>query len=70
MSDLQLERPKDVKGEVINALSAASGALDIAWKIGFDANTLASELPAFQKMQTLKKDINDLMLQVSKLRGL
>lgn len=70
MSGIPLQQPKDVKGEIMNALSAASGALDVAWKTGFDANALASELPAFQKMQALKRDINDLMLQVSKLRGL
>lgn len=57
------------KQSIINELANASRALQQAFKVGTELNAMAADVPAFQRMQAMVKELNALMLEVNKLRG-
>lgn len=57
---------EEVVGKIKESYQALGDALSIATK----ANPLAADVPVFQKMQALAKEVSALMLEVNKLRGL
>lgn len=62
--------PMSVKDKVTKHLSDAHKSLMEAHMAAITANPLAGDVPAFQKMQGLAKELSALMLEVNKLRGL
>jgi hypothetical protein len=54
----------------MNGLKDASTAVNAAWVAGVSGNALAADLPAFQRMKEIEKELGVLMLTVMKLRGL
>lgn len=61
---------RTTKEHVINLLNDALKASQQAYNIAVSAQPLAADIPAFQNIQKLSREIQDLMQQVSKLRGL
>lgn len=59
-----------MKSQVTQELKNAGDALRQAWSAGVKSNPLAAELPAFQRMKELEKEIGQIMLAVTKLRGM
>jgi hypothetical protein len=60
----------DVKTSVVGHLAIASKEIQAAYKDGTDYHPMAAEIPVFQKLQGLIKELNAIMLEVNKLRGL
>lgn len=59
-----------MKAQVIQELKVAGDALRNAWSWGVKGNPLAAEIPAFQRMKELEKELGQIMLAVTKLRGM
>lgn len=59
-----------MKALVTAELKNAGDALRNAWSLGVKSNPLAAELPAFQRMKEIEKELGQLMLAVTKLRGM
>ncbi len=60
----------DTKAAVLGKIKDSSQALSEAYALAMGANPLAADVPVFQKMQALAKEVSALMLEVNKLRGL
>lgn len=58
------------RDRVIKKLSDALEALRLAHLIAINAHSLANDLPVFQRIQMLQKEISSVMIDVNKLRGL
>ena len=59
--------PKDI---ILTKMTEASQLLAEAHSVGLKANAMASDVPAFVRLQALTRDVNMLVLEISKLRGL
>lgn len=59
-----------IRDNIINRLSTAQLALSEAYQLGVGKNPMAADLPVFQEMQALGKEIATVMQKVSKVRGL
>lgn len=70
ITSASLKDPVSVKDKVTKHLSNANQSLLEAHMVALTANPLAGDVPAFQKMQGLAKELSALMLEVNKLRGL
>jgi len=55
---------------IIDHLNAAAKELGAAYNLATKANPMAADLPVFQAIQKMQKDVGTLMQQVSKVRGL
>lgn len=60
----------DTRTLIMQKLNAAQLALQEAYKAGMGKNPMVQDVPAFQDMQRLGKEISELMQKVSKVRGL
>ena len=58
------------KSEIIVDLRNAAESLRKAWTAAVKANPMASDLPAFQRLKDMEKELAKLMLDVTKVRGL
>ena len=56
--------------EITAHLNAAAKELGSAYNLAIKANPMAADLPVFQAIQKMQKDVGTLMQQVSKVRGL
>ncbi len=59
-----------MKAQVMQALREASDNLSAAWSMGVKSNPMALELEVFKKMKEMQKELGQMMVVVSKLRGL
>lgn len=59
--------PKEV---VMQKLQNAMQELTLAHSLAVQANPMAAELPIFQQIQGMAKDLQPLMVAMHKLRGL
>lgn len=61
---------RTIKEQVITELGEALKSTQHAYNIAVGAQPLAADIPAFQQVQKVSRDIQDLMQQISRLRGL
>lgn len=61
---------ESVQQEVIKKLSAASKELQEAHRLAVKKNPMAQDLPVFQRVLKMQKDLTEVMQEVSKVRGL
>lgn len=59
-----------VRQKITAHLNAAQTALRLAVAEGQNASPLTANIPAFQRMEGMSKEIAALMLEVNKMRGL
>ena len=59
-----------VQGMVISSLVGALAGLKDAYKIGVDKTPMAANVPVFQRMLALQKELQTMMIEVGKVRGL
>lgn len=59
-----------MKAQVMEALKGASDNLSAAWVAGVQANAMAADLEVFKKMKDMQKEIGQMMLTVTKIRGM
>ena len=58
------------KTEIVTHLRNAGESMQSAWATAVKANPMASDLPAFQKLKDMEKELARLMMEVTKVRGL
>jgi hypothetical protein len=58
------------KQQIMKKLSNVIQELAQAYNVACKTNPMASDLPVFQQMQGIGKDVNGMLIAVSKLRGL
>lgn len=58
------------KTEIVTHLKNAGESLRSAWTTAVKANPMASDLPAFQRLKDMEKELARLMLDVTKVRGI
>jgi hypothetical protein len=63
-------KPQDAKSRILSHLKHSSDSIGLAWTSGVQENALAAELPAFQRMKEIEKELGQLMLTITKLRGI
>lgn len=61
---------RTIKEQVITELGEALKSTQRAYNIAVGAQPLAADIPAFQRVQQLSREIQDLMQLISRLRGL
>jgi hypothetical protein len=59
-----------VRDGIITKISAAANELSNAYLDAVKANPMAADLPVFQKLQKLQKELTAVMQEVNKVRGL
>lgn len=59
-----------VQQEVIKQISEASKVLLAAYSTATKANPMAEDLPVFQRMMQIQRELGTVMQEVSKVRGL
>ncbi len=58
------------RDKVITAMSAAQQELGKAWQAAMQANPMTADVPVFQRIQGMQKELGAMMMEVSKIRGL
>lgn len=59
-----------MKAQVMQALKEASDNLSAAWSMGVKANAMAADLEVFKRMKDMQKELGQMMLTITKLRGM
>jgi len=59
-----------IQQEVIKKVAAATKELQDAHRIAVNQNPMAQDLPVFQKLVALQKELGEVMQGISKVRGL
>ena len=64
------DAPANMQSHIVGCLRDAQMKLQQAYNSGFQASPLVQNIPQFQRMEQLAKEVAGLMLEVSKMRGL
>ncbi len=62
--------PVNVSQEVIKKINEGAGCLSAAYAMAVQKNGMAADLPCFQRLMELQKELGTVMQQISKVRGL
>jgi hypothetical protein len=60
----------EIQQEIIKKISAATKELQDAHRLAVKQNPMAQDLPVFQKLVRLQKELGEAMQEISKVRGL
>lgn len=72
-NDLQQAQGKQhysAKAHIVQELNVAIGALANASQAAQKANPMAADVPVFQRITAMQKEIGAMMLEVNKVKGL
>jgi hypothetical protein len=61
---------QSIREQVMRELSAAQLALGKAYQLAITANSMAADLPLFQRVKVLQAEVSTIMQGVAKVRGL
>jgi len=61
---------QSIREQVMRELSAAQLALGKSYQLAITANSMAADLPLFQRVRTLQAEVSTIMQGVAKVRGL
>lgn len=67
METVPAQNPRQV---IIQSLQDGVQALALAYKQGTEANPMCADVPVFQRMTAMQKELGAMMLEVNKMRGL
>lgn len=66
----ELKGKQSAADQIMHCLSAAQSNVGQAMQLGAEANPMTANVPVFQRMAEVQKELGAMMLEVSKLRGL